>query len=61
MSTDAYKREHYRELKLRMLKNYFSDIFDPAVKASGESMAVYIKKAIEMRMKADGFVPPKKP
>ena len=29
--------------------------------AAGEAVNTYIKKAIEMRMEADGFVPPEKP
>lgn len=55
MSSDDYKREHYRTILVRFLKGYYSDELEPAIKASGEDRSSYIKKAIEMRMAADGF------
>lgn len=60
MSDYAYKKEHYRQVLIRFSKQYYSDVLSPAVESSGEDCTTYIKKAIEMRMEADGFKPPEK-
>lgn len=55
MSSDAYKREHYRDVRIRFQKGYYADVLSQAIKASGEEISTYVRKAIEMRMVADGF------
>lgn len=50
-----YKRKHVRRIAFEVTKAYYDATLKPAADAAGEPMNTYIKKAIEMRMKADGF------
>lgn len=59
--TIAYQKANIKRIPLNVQKDYYERVLKPAADLSGEPIATYIKKAIEMRMEADGFVPPEKP
>lgn len=56
----AYERENLKRIPLNVQKSYYEDVLKPAADAAGEPVNTYIKKAIEMRMKADSAQEPKK-
>lgn len=54
--TIAYKRANLKRVPFEITKSYYETMLKPAADAAGEAMNSYIRKAIEMRMKADGFI-----
>lgn len=55
-----YKKDHYRQVLLRYTKEYYADTLEPAAKEAGESVGVYIKNAVKMRIEKDGSQEPVK-
>ena len=51
--TDAYLKKNYQQIAVRWPKDFCEKLKSTA-DASGESLAGYIRKAIEARMLADG-------
>lgn len=53
-ATAKYHRTHYKQVAIRWPVE-FVDMLGSASKESGESLAAYVRKAIEERMERDGF------
>lgn len=57
VANDKYIQKNYDRLPLSYPKDFCSDVRTAALEA-GESLAGYVKKAIEYRMQRDGFTLP---
>ena len=55
-SNDKYIKNNYKKISVAW-PNSFAAALSAAQQASGESLAGYIRKAIEERMERDGFKP----
>lgn len=56
-ANDKYIKENYQKLSISYPKEYCEKVKE-AAKAAGESLAGYVKKAIDSRMEADAQVQP---
>jgi len=50
-----YFREHYKQLKIYVPKDYHSEVLMPAVKKSGLSMNRFVRQAIDDYIEAAGL------
>ena len=58
VANDKYIQKNYDRLPLSYPKDFCSSV-RAAASETGESLAGYVKKAIEYRMQRDGVEPPK--
>lgn len=47
---EEYTRENYRRFSFRVQKAYYENVLAPAIKSSGETDNMFIRKAVEERV-----------
>lgn len=48
-----YRQENYKQVNVRFRKDYYSDVLLPAAEASGETVGIFVKNAVEQRIERE--------
>lgn len=48
-----YRQENYKQVNVRFRNDYYNDTLLPLVEASGETIGVYVKNAVEQRIERE--------